>query len=399
MVALQAMSDIVILSAVRTPVGNLLGSLSSLTAPKLGAIAIKAAVERAGVAPDAVEQVLMGNVLQAGVGQAPARQASRGAGLPDKTGAITVNKVCGSGMRAVMDATNMLKTGEFEVVVAGGMESMSNAPHLMAGRNGTKMGDITVLDAMLRDGLRDPDDNKHMGNCGEMLASKYKFTREMQDAYALESFNKAKAAIDGGKSAQEIVAVEITDKKGAVTKVERDENPHSAPLAKMPTLKPAFDKNGTITAANAPGVNDGAAALVLTTADKAKALGKKPIARIVAQGTFAQEPDWFTTAPSFAAKQALQRAGLTQNDIGRWEINEAFSVVAMAFIRDMEIDASKVNVRGGSVAYGHPIGASGARILTTLVHELIASKQKYGCAAICLGGGEGTAVIIENLSA
>lgn len=393
------MSDIVILSAVRTPIGNIQGSLSSLSAPKLGAIAIKGAVERAGVAPDAVEHVIMGNVLQAGVGQAPARQASRGAGIPDKAGAITVNKVCGSGMRAVMDAANMIKAGEFEVIVAGGMESMSSAPHMMHGRNGVKMGDITMVDSMLYDGLRDPDDGKAMGTCGELVADKYKFTREMQDAYALESFNKAKAAIDGGKSAQEIVAVEITDKKGNVTRVEKDENPHSAPLAKMPTLKPAFDKNGTITAANAPGVNDGAAALVITSAEKAKALGKKPIARIVAQGTFSQEPKWFTTAPSHAAKQALKRANLTQNDIGLWEVNEAFSVVAMAFIRDMEIDASKVNVRGGAVAYGHPIGASGARIITTLLHEMIATKTKYGCAAICLGGGEGTAVIIENLSA
>jgi acetyl-CoA C-acetyltransferase len=236
-----------------------------------------------------------------------------------------------------------------------------------------------------------------MGNCGEMCAAKYKLTREMQDAFALESFNRARTAIQSGHFKNEIAVVEVKDKKD-VKLVDQDENPFSAPLEKMPTLKPAFDPNGTITAANAPPVNDGAAALVLASADKAKALGKKPLARIVAQGSFAQEPDWFTTAPSHAAKQALGRAGLSTKDIGRWEVNEAFAVVAMAFIRDMEIDHAKVNVRGGAVALGHPIGASGARIVTTLVHELIVSKQRYGVAAICLGGGEGTALVIENLA-
>ncbi len=268
---------------------------------------------------------------------------------------------------------------------------------LPGSRKGIKMGEWKMVDAMIHDGLWDPYGNKHMGNCGELLAAKYKLTREMQDAYALESYKRAQASIESGKTASEIVAVEIVDKK--VTKlVDKDEGPFSAPLEKMATLKPAFDPNGTITAANAPSINDGASALVIASADKAKALGKKPLARIVAQGTFAQDPDWFTTAPIFAAKLALQRAGLTTNDIGRWEINEAFAVVAMAFIRDMEIDHAKTNVRGGAVALGHPIGASGARIVTTLVHELIASKQKYGVAAICLGGGEGTALVIENLT-
>ena len=392
------MKDVVILSAARTPIGSLLGTLSSLPAPRLGAVAIKAALERAGVSPAELDQVLMGNVLQAGVGQAPARQAMRYAGVPDKVGAITVNKVCGSGMRAIMDAVNSIKVGEYDAVVAGGMESMSNAPHMVPNsRRGTKMGEWKMVDAMIVDGLWDPYGNKHMGNCGELCAAKYKFTREMQDAFALESFNRAKAAITSGHFKNEIAAVEIADKKGAKL-IDQDENPMSAPLEKMTSLKPAFDPNGTITAANAPPVNDGAAALVITSADKAKALGKKPLARILAQGSFAQEPDWFTTAPSHAAKQALQRAGLTTKDIGRWEVNEAFSVVAMAFMRDMEIDHAKVNVRGGAVALGHPIGASGARIVTTLVHELIASKQRYGVAAICLGGGEGTALVIENLA-
>ncbi len=392
------MKDVVILSAARTPIGSLLGTLSSLPAPRLGAVAIKAAIERAGIDAGELGQVLMGNVLQAGVGQAPARQAMRYAGVPDKVGATTVNKVCGSGMRAIMDGANAIRLGEYDMVVAGGMESMSNAPHMLPGsRRGTKMGEWKMVDAMIVDGLWDPYGNKHMGNCGELTAAKYKFTREMQDAFALESFNRAKAAITGGHFKNEIVAVEIADKK-ATKVVDTDENPMSAPLEKMTTLKPAFDPNGTITAANAPPVNDGAAALVLASADKAKALGKKPLAKILAQGSFAQEPDWFTTAPSHAAKQALSRAGLTPNDIGRWEVNEAFSVVAMAFMRDMEIDHAKVNVRGGAVALGHPIGASGARIVTTLVHELIASKQRYGVAAICLGGGEGTALVIENLT-
>ncbi|HSI06509.1 MAG: acetyl-CoA C-acyltransferase [Myxococcota bacterium] len=392
------MKEVVILSAARTPIGSLLGTLSSLPAPRLGAVAIKAAIERAGIDPAALDQVLMGNVLQAGVGQAPARQAMRYAGVPDKVGAITVNKVCGSGMRAIMDGVNSIKVGEYDMVVAGGMESMSNAPHMVPGsRRGTKMGDWKMVDAMIIDGLWDPYGNKHMGNCGELCAAKYKLTREMQDAFALESFNRAKAAITSGHFKNEIVAVEIADKKGSKL-IDQDENPMSAPLEKMASLKPAFDPNGTITAANAPPVNDGAAALVIASADKAKALGKKPLAKIVAQGSFAQEPDWFTTAPSQAAKLALSRAGLTTKDIGRWEVNEAFAVVAMAFMRDMEVDHAKVNVHGGAVALGHPIGASGARIVTTLVHELIASKQRYGVAAICLGGGEGTALVIENLA-
>jgi acetyl-CoA C-acetyltransferase len=394
------MDDVLILSAARTPIGSFLGSLSSLSAPELGAVALKSALERGETPPHKVDQVLLGNVLQAGIGQAPARQATLGAGLPKATGAVTVHKVCGSGMRAIMDGANSLRTGEHAVVLAGGMESMSNAPYLLAkGRTGLRMGHAQLLDSMISDGLWDPYKNVHMGICAEICAAKYVFTREAQDAYAYESYQRARRANDAGDFRAEMAPVTIEGKKGAVT-IEKDEEPFATPeekLQKMGSLRPAFQKDGTVTAANSSKINDSAAALLLASLAAAKELGAKPIARLVAQASHAQEPEWFTTAPAFAARKALERAGLTLSQIDLFEVNEAFAVVAMAFIKDLDVDPNKVNVNGGAVALGHPIGASGARIVTTLIHALRARKKRYGLASICIGGGEATAVIVEAL--
>jgi len=394
------MNDVLILSAARTPIGSFLGALSSLPAPKLGSIAISAALERAGVPAGRVEHVWFGNVLQAGIGQAPARQAALGAGLPASAGCVTVHKVCGSGLRAVMDGANALRTSEFSVVVAGGMESMSNAPYLVPkGRLGLRMGHGQLLDSMISDGLWDPYKNVHMGSCAEMCAGKYAFTREKQDAFALESYQRAKRANESGDFNAEFAPVTIEGKKGTTT-VDRDEEPFATPqekLEKMGSLKPAFQKDGTVTAANASKINDGAAALVLATDEAAASMEGKPLARIVAQASHAQEPEWFTTAPVPAAKKAVERAGLALSDIDLFEVNEAFAVVAMAFIEELDLDPNRVNVNGGAVALGHPIGASGARILTTLVHALKARKKKYGLASICIGGGEAVAVVVEAL--
>jgi acetyl-CoA C-acetyltransferase len=392
------MNDVFVLSAARTPVGTFLGALAPLSASRLGAVAIKAAVERAEVPASSVSQVWMGNVLQAGQGQAPARQAALAADLPPSTGCITVHKVCGSGMRSVMDAANALRTGEFDVAVAGGMESMSNAPYLLPkGRLGLRMGHGQLLDSMISDGLWDPYKNIHMGVCAEMCAEKYAFTREAQDAFALESYQRARRANESGDFNAEFAAVTVEGRKGP-TVVDRDEEPFATPLEKlekMGSLKPAFQKEGTVTAANASKINDGACALVLA-GDKAAA-GGKPVARLVSQASFAQEPEWFTTAPIAAAKKAAERAGVPLSAIDLFEVNEAFAVVAMAFIKDLDLDPNKVNVNGGAVALGHPIGASGARIITTLVHSLKARKKKYGLASICIGGGEATAVVVEAL--
>ena len=394
------MNDVLILSAARTPIGSFLGSLSSLGAPQLGSIAIKTALERADTAPDIVEHVWFGNVLQAGIGQAPARQAALGAGLPKATGCVTVHKVCGSGLRAVMEGANALRTGEFSVVVAGGMESMSNTPYLLPkGRTGFRLGHAQLLDSMISDGLWDPYKNIHMGNCAEICAAKYAFSREAQDAYALESYQRARRANEAGDFNAEFAPVTIEGKKGA-TVVDRDEEPFATPLEKlekMGSLKPAFQKDGTVTAANASKINDGAAAVVLATEEAASANRARPIARIVAQASHAQEPEWFTTAPVAAARKAVERAGLSLGEIDLFEVNEAFSVVGMAFIKDLDLDPNRVNVNGGAVALGHPIGASGARILTTLLHALRARKKKYGLASICIGGGEAVAVVVEAL--
>jgi acetyl-CoA C-acetyltransferase len=391
------MKNLVILSAARTPVGSFLGKLSSLPAPALGSAAIRAALERAGVKPADVEQVVFGNVLQAGQGQAPARQASLGAGIPDSVPAVTVHKVCGSGMRAVMDVGNAIQAGEYDVAVAGGMESMSNAPYLLEkGRSGLRMGNGTLVDSMIKDGLWDPYKDQHMGNCAELCVAKYKFTREEQDAFALESYKRAQNATKSCAFSEEIVAVEVPQKKGEPVRVDADEEPFSAPLEKMPTLKPSFQKDGSVTAANSSKINDGAAALVVTSEEKAREKGWKPIARIVAHAGVAQAPEWFTTAPVGAIQKLLQKTGLRVEDIDLWEINEAFAAVAMAAIRELGLPPDRVNVNGGAVALGHPIGASGARILTTLIHALRKRGKKRGVAAICIGGGEATAMLVET---
>jgi acetyl-CoA C-acetyltransferase len=390
--------DVVILSAARTPVGSFLGSLSAVPAPALGSTAIRGALERAGIRPDEVEQVLMGNVLSAGLGQAPARQASLGAGIPNSVSCIAVSKVCGSGMRAVMDASNAIQAGEYEIAVAGGMESMSNAPYLLErARTGYRMGSAVLVDSMIKDGLWDPYNDVHMGGCAEMCVSKYSFTREEQDAYSLQSYRRAQDAAKSGFASEEIVPVEVRQKKGPPAIVDSDEEPFAAPLDKITTLKPTFQKDGTVTAANSSKISDGAAALVVSSSDWAAERGAKPLARIVSYAGVAQAPEWFTTAPGGAIRRLLEKTGLSISDVDLFEINEAFAAVALAAIRDLDLDPARVNVRGGAVALGHPIGASGARILTTLVHALRHDGKKRGIAAICIGGGEATAMLVETL--
>jgi acetyl-CoA C-acetyltransferase len=392
------MAEVVVLSAVRTPIGTFQGALSSLPAHALGARALAAAIERAGLSAGDIEQVNMGCVLTAGQGQAPARQAALGAGCPVSTGAITLNKVCGSAMRAVMVAANDLRCGDYGVVAAGGMESMSQAPYLAAGvRDGLRLGHGKLIDSMIHDGLWDPYKDTHMGNCAELCAESYQFSREAQDAYSLESYRRAREATEGGLFRDEIAPVEIPQKKGDPLVVDRDEEPFKADLSRISTLRPAFQKDGTVTAANASKINDGAAALVLATPEAAARLGARPIARIVAHSSVAQAPEWFTTAPGIAARAVLDRAGLTAADIDLWEVNEAFASVGMAFMKDLDLPHDRVNVHGGAVALGHPIGASGARLLVTLLHALRARGKRLGCAAICIGGGESTAVILERL--
>ncbi|NLN11011.1 MAG: thiolase family protein [Acidobacteria bacterium] len=391
------MHDVVILSAARTPIGSFQGSLRDVPAPELGATALRGAFTRAGIEPAAVDQVYLGVVLTAGQGQAPARQATLAAGCPPATGAITIQKVCGSGMQAVMSAANDLRAGDHELVAAGGMESMSRAPYLVPGaRDGLRLGHGKLLDSLIFDGLWDPYDDVHMGNCAELCAREYRFSREEQDAFARESYRRAREAQESGRTATEIVPVEVKGRKGTVS-VDRDEEPFRSDLEKMGSLRPAFDKEGTVTAANASKLNDGAAALVLTTAEHAARLGKRPLARLVAQASAAQEPAWFTTAPVAAVRKALARARLAVDEIDLFEINEAFAVVALACQRDLAIPAEKLNVRGGAVALGHPIGASGARILVTLLAAMAEREARFGCAALCIGGGEATAMVLERL--
>lgn len=390
------MSQPVILSAQRTPVGSFQGALSNIPAPRLGATAIKAALQKAGVSAQDVQECIMGEVLTGGVGQAPARQAAIYAGLPVSARCMTINKVCGSGLKAVMLAADSINLGHADVIVAGGQENMTLAPHLLENsRAGYRMGHIQAMDSMLRDGLWDPYNNWHMGNAAELCVKEYKTSREEQDAFAKESYVRAQKAQADGRFRDEICAVEISDKKGSI-KIETDEEPGKARFDKMGELRPAFDKEGTITAANASKINDGAAALILASEKYATSKGLKPIARIVSQATFAQDPKWFTTAPVGAIKGALERANLTVDKIDLWEINEAFSVVTMAAMKDLKIDHAKVNVNGGAVAIGHPIGASGARLLTTLVHAMHARKARYGLTTLCIGGGEGVALIVER---
>ena len=390
--------EVVIVSAARTAIGSFLGGLSSIPAPQLGAVAIKAALERAKLDPSKVEQVIMGNVLSAGVGQAPARQAAIHAGIPHKVGATTINKVCGSGLQAVSLARNAIIAGESECVIAGGMENMSLAPYIMPeARTGLRMGNKPFVDSMVNDGLWDVYNNFHMGNAGEMCAKEFKFSREEQDKYARMSFERAQAAVKSGAFKNEIVPVPVPQRKGDALMFDTDEGPAKADFSKMGTLKPAFDKGGTITAANAATINDGAAALLVTSREFADKNGLKPMARILATGFHAQAPEWFTTAPVEAMKNALKKAGLSAKDIDLFEVNEAFAVVAMAAAKGIEIPEDKMNVLGGGISLGHPIGASGARILTTLLHALEARKGKYGVASLCIGGGEGIAMVVERL--
>jgi acetyl-CoA C-acetyltransferase len=391
------MKDIVILSGARTPIGSFQGALSSFPAPQLGSVAIKAAVERAGITPDQVQYVLMGSVLQAAQGQAPARQASIAAGIPTGAGAMTVHKVCSSGLKSVMIAANDIRCGDYDVAVAGGMESMSNAPYVLTqARTGYRMGNGKVIDSMIHDGLWDPYGDKHMGNCAETCVAKYEFTREEQDKFARTSYERAQEAVKGGKFKKEIAVVEIAGKKGTTVVVD-DEEPFAAPLDKMATLKPAFQKEGSVTAANSSKLSDGAAALVVTSAEWAEKNGRKPLARIVAHATMSQEPEWFTTAPGGAITKVLDKAGLKAEDIDLFEVNEAFAAVALATMKDAGIPHEKLNVHGGAVALGHPIGSSGARILVTLLHALEDRGLKRGLVAICNGGGETTSMIVERV--
>jgi acetyl-CoA C-acetyltransferase len=393
------MSDVsvVIVGAKRTAIGSFLGQFTGVPTPTLGATAIRAAIEQSGLAPADVSEVIMGCVLPANLGQAPARQASLGAGLPVAVGCTTINKVCGSGMKALMLGHDLIKAGSASVVVAGGMESMTNAPHMVNARTGIRYGDGTLVDHMAWDGLTNPYDGKAMGVFGELCADKYHFTREEQDTYSKESVDRAKAAQANGAFADEIVPVTVSSRKGDIT-VDTDEQPGRSDTSKISSLKPAFRKeNGTITAASSSSISDGAAALVLLSADDAKTRGLKPLARIVAHATHSQEPEWFTTAPVGALHKVLEKAGWKASDVDLFEVNEAFAVVAMAAMRELDIARDKINVNGGACALGHPIGASGARLVVTLLNALKTRGLKRGVASLCIGGGEATAVAVELL--
>ena len=390
--------DIVIVGAARTPMGAFQGDFSSLSAHDLGGVAIKAAMQRSGVAPDLVNEVLMGNCLMAGQGQAPARQAAFKAGLPKGAGAVTLSKMCGSGMRAAMFAHDMLSAGSVDVIVAGGMESMTNAPYLMLkGRGGYRMGHDKLYDHMMLDGLEDAyEAGRSMGTFGEDCAAKYQFSRQAQDEFAMTSVKRAQAAVQGGGFTAEIAPVTIKTRAGDSV-ISVDEGPLKAKLDKIPALRPAFKKDGTITAASSSSINDGAAALVMMRASTASKLGCKPLARIVAHAMHAQEPEWFTTAPVGATQKALAKAGWQVKDVQLWEVNEAFAVVPMALMKELGVSHDILNVNGGACALGHPIGASGARIMVTLMHAMQARGLKRGVATLCIGGGEGTAVALEML--
>lgn len=389
------MSDIVIAAAKRTAIGSFLGQFNGVPTPTLGATAIRAAMEQSGIAADDVSEVIMGCVLPANLGQAPARQASLAAGLPTSAGCTTLNKVCGSGMKAIMLGHDLIKAGSASIVIAGGMESMSNAPHMLPNsRTGNRYGNFQAVDHMAWDGLTNPYDGQSMGVFAEAAVSKFGFTREEQDAYAIESVKRAQAAQAGGAFKGEIVPVKVATRKGEV-EVDLDEQPGKSDIAKVPTLKPAFKKDGSVTAASSSSISDGAAAVVLLAADEAARRGVQPLARIVAHATFSQEPEWFTTAPIGAIGKVLEKAGWNIADVDLFEINEAFAVVAMAPIRELGIPHAKVNVNGGACALGHPIGASGARLVVTLVNALRTRGFKRGVASLCIGGGEATAIAIE----
>jgi acetyl-CoA C-acetyltransferase len=391
------MKDVVIVSVARTPIGSFLGSLSSISAPKLGAIAIKGALQKIGLKPNLVDEVFMGNVVSAGLGQAPAKQAAIFAGIPDTVPCTTINKVCASGMKSVMIGAQAIQCGDAEIVVAGGMENMSSIPHYMAGRTGTKLGSIEIKDGLLVDGLTDVYDQQHMGTCGDLCAKEYGFTREDQDHFAIASYKKSAEAWSSGKFKNEIVPVEIPQRKGDSLLFTEDEEYKNVIMDKIPTLRPVFSKDGTVTAANASTLNDGAAALVLMSAQKANELNLKPLAKIIGYADAAQEPKWFTTAPAKALPKALAKAGISVNDVDYFELNEAFSVVGLANIKILNLNPEKVNVNGGAVSLGHPLGMSGARIVIALTTILEQNNAKIGAAGICNGGGGASAIVIERL--
>lgn len=388
--------EVVITSAVRTPIGAFQGALAPLAAHQLGAAAIRAALQRSGIEGGDVQEVLMGCVLPAGQGQAPARQASRGAGVPDQVGCVTINKVCGSGLKAVMLAAQAIRAGDAEIVVAGGMESMSNVPYLLPqARTGYRMGNGTLVDGMVHDGLWDPYKNFHMGMAGELCARECQIPRERQDAYAAESYRRALAAVKGGLFKEEIVAVEVPGKKGATT-IDTDEQPLKGDVEKLPGLRPAFDKAGTITAGNASTINDGAAALVVMSRAEADRRGLAPLATIAGDAGHAQAPEWFTTAPAGAIERLLKKVGRNVDDVDLWEVNEAFAVVALVNGDRLGIPLARMNVRGGAIALGHPIGCSGARVLVTLLHAMKQGGKRRGVASLCIGGGEAVALMVER---
>ncbi len=391
------LKEVVIASACRTPIGSFQGTLSSLPGPKLGSIAIKEAISRAGISAENVSEVIMGEVLPAGVGQAPARQAALGAGIPNSKPCLTINKVCGSGLKAVMLAAQAIMVGDAEVVVAGGMESMSNAPYLLPkARTGYRLGNGELIDSMIKDGLWDVYNDYHMGMAAELCADECQIPRDQQDEFSINSYKRALDAQKNGWFKEEIVAVEIRQRKGDPVLITEDEEPKRANFEKMKTLRPVFKKDGTVTAANASSINDGAAACVIMSAEKAGQLGVSPLAKIVAQASAARAPEWFTTAPIDAIKAILKKTNFTLDDIELFEINEAFAVVNLAAQKELGIDLERMNVHGGAVALGHPIGASGARILTTLLYAMKRLGKKRGLATLCIGGGEASAVIVER---
>jgi acetyl-CoA C-acetyltransferase len=388
--------EVYIISAVRTPIGSFGGGLKDFSATKLGAIAIKAAIEKAGIQPQQVQDVLMGCVIQANLGQAPARQAAKLAGLPDEVNCTTVNKVCASGMKAIAQASQSIALGDADIVVAGGMESMSNVPFYIENmRWGNKYGNSSLIDGLAKDGLTDVYNGQAMGNAAELCAKECGISREDQDAFAIESYKRSQAAWQSGKFTDEVVPIDIPQRKGEPLKFYKDEEPFNVKFDKIPELKPAFQKEGTVTAANASTMNDGAAALVLMSKEKADELGLKPIATILSYADAEQAPEWFTTTPSLAVPKAVAKAGLKMSDIDFWELNEAFAVVGIENTRRMKIDPAKVNVHGGAVSLGHPLGCSGARIITTLINVLKHNNGKYGAAGICNGGGGASAMVIS----
>jgi len=392
------MKEVYIISAVRTAIGSFGGSLKDFTATQLGAVAIKGAVQKAGIRPEQVQDVLMGCVIQANLGQAPARQAAKFAGLPNEVNCTTVNKVCASGMKAIAQAAQSIALGDADIVVAGGMESMSNVPFYVENmRWGNKYGNTTLIDGLAKDGLTDVYDGKAMGNAAELCAKECGISRGDQDAFAIESYKRSQAASDAGKFANEIVPVSIPQRKGEPLVFAKDEEPYNVKFDKIPELKPSFQKDGTVTAANASTLNDGAAALVLMSKEKADELGMKPIAKIISYADAEQAPEWFTVTPSLAVPKAVAKAGLKMEDISYWELNEAFAVVGIENTKRMKLNPAKVNVNGGAVSIGHPLGASGARIIVTLINVLKQNKAKYGAAGICNGGGGASAMVIENV--